>query len=606
MATPPSGRRRRSRSETLSASSSGRLDSSEKQCSSQPASAATLQNASAATLPPDTASNSGGATGGPEVTHVAAVTPAAEAPNTDPPTTKRRSSASLSPPIVVLPFAVASFRFEDASASTGGLPQQAGQARDRHEPGRKAVRVACTTMARDGEHAWRRTAGLCHRRSGVAYVVLPADHDQPLVLQDAAAEVFDALDEPGTTVDLIAALSERLGVDQATICPRLDSALALLADAGVITAASTSESSAEPPADAWIRHLLTRSTAAELPAPPQVEPLADEEWERCHGRVTTGRITGTLLDAVLSGDLPATDEQARQASLSHRNAMGVAVRLEQDLRLAGRILGEAGIDTRVLKGPAVAHLDYDDPSQRDFGDIDLLVHSADMTATVAALEVAGYERVLPAARSHLDQIFNKSVTLHSPGRWELDLHRALFPGAFGLVVSESGLWDDPEAFVVGDDAFVAMPRPMRILQTAGHLVLGSTTPRLSTVRDLVVQLDRLPDPAPLEQAARDTSLTAVLQAAIEHLVGRQLLVPGGWGEWAATEKPDQRGRRLLAEHLAARGDFNAQARSALRLLPLHQRLSVTAALALPHRDHLAARGLTRRRHLTRRLRRRNP
>lgn len=370
-----------------------------------------------------------------------------------------------------------------------------------------------------------------------------------------------------------------------------------------MTDAATSGPPAEPSTDAWLRHLTTRATGVALTPPAQPEPLPDDEWARLHGRVTTGRITWTLLDAVLSGDLAATEDQAQQAALSHRYAMGVAVHLEQDLRLTARILRRARIDTRVLKGPAVAHLDCEDPSQRDFGDIDLLVHSADMTATVAALAEAGFERVLPAVRPHLDRIFNKSVTLHSPGQWELDLHRALFPGAFALVVREPALWDAPEGFVVGDDPFLAMSRPMRILQTAGHLVLGSTTPRLSTVRDLVVQLDRVPEPAPLEQAARDTGLTAVLQAAIEHLVGGQLPVPRGWGEWAATVEPDERGRRLLAEHLGAQGNFNAQARSALRLLPLHQRLSVLAALALPHREHLAARGLTRRGHLAARLRR---
>lgn len=372
-----------------------------------------------------------------------------------------------------------------------------------------------------------------------------------------------------------------------------------------MTDTPTSGAPAEAHADAWLQHLATRATGVALALPVQREPLPEGAWERLHGRVTAGRITWTLLDAILSGDLAATDEQAREAALSQRNAMGVAVRLEQDLRLTSGILRRVGIDTRALKGPAVAHLDCQDPSQRDFGDIDLLVHSADMTATVAALEDAGFERVLPAVRSHLDRIFNKSVTLRSPGGWELDLHRALFPGAFALVVSEPLLWDAPEGFVVGDDPFLAMSRPMRMLQTAGHLVLGSTTPRLSTVRDLIVQLDRLPDPAPLEQAARDTSLTAVLQASIGHLSDQRLPVPGRWAEWAARVQPDERERRLLAEHLAANGDFNVQARSALRLLPLHQRVRVMTALALPHRDHLEARGLTRRRHLAGRLQRRS-
>jgi hypothetical protein len=92
-------------------------------------------------------------------------------------------------------------------------------------------------MARDGEHAWRRATGLCHRRAGWAYVVLPADHDQPLVLEDAAAEVFEALDEPRTADELLAALGEGSGLAEEEVRPHLKSALAMLADAGVITAA---------------------------------------------------------------------------------------------------------------------------------------------------------------------------------------------------------------------------------------------------------------------------------------------------------------------------------------------------------------------------------
>lgn len=88
-----------------------------------------------------------------------------------------------------------------------------------------------------GEHAWRRAPGLCHRRAGTGYVVLPAGHDQPLVLQDIAAEVFESLDRPRTADDLLAALSDELSLDQATIRPHVESALATLVEARVITAA---------------------------------------------------------------------------------------------------------------------------------------------------------------------------------------------------------------------------------------------------------------------------------------------------------------------------------------------------------------------------------
>ena len=39
-------------------------------------------------------------------------------------------------------------------------------------------------------------------------------------------------------------------------------------------------------------------------------------------------------------------------------------------------LDEAGIASRVLKGVALSHTAYDDPSERVFGDVDLLVPGA--------------------------------------------------------------------------------------------------------------------------------------------------------------------------------------------------------------------------------------
>lgn len=56
-----------------------------------------------------------------------------------------------------------------------------------------------------------------------------------LMLEDGAAAVFETLEQPMTADDLLAALGEGFDLDPATIRPHLESALALLAEAGVIT-----------------------------------------------------------------------------------------------------------------------------------------------------------------------------------------------------------------------------------------------------------------------------------------------------------------------------------------------------------------------------------
>ena len=61
--------------------------------------------------------------------------------------------------------------------------------------------------------------------------------------------------------------------------------------------------------------------------------------------------------------------------------MQSCVQLERVLLETVAELDALGAEFRVLKGTAVAHLDYPDPSWRGFGDIDLLVRPMTTTAS---------------------------------------------------------------------------------------------------------------------------------------------------------------------------------------------------------------------------------
>lgn len=84
--------------------------------------------------------------------------------------------------------------------------------------------------------------------------------------------------------------------------------------------------------------------------------------------------------AIAAGDWPATEDQAAQVVEAHQSWMATTVLLERLLLRTARSFDDHGIPFQVLKGSAVAHLDYEDPSLRCFGDVDLLIPGSHIEA----------------------------------------------------------------------------------------------------------------------------------------------------------------------------------------------------------------------------------
>lgn len=68
--------------------------------------------------------------------------------------------------------------------------------------------------------------------------------------------------------------------------------------------------------------------------------------------------------------------------------------LERELISVVDLLAASAVETRVLKGTAVARLDYQEPALRSFIDVDILVHPADIDRAVHVLVTAGFVRRL--------------------------------------------------------------------------------------------------------------------------------------------------------------------------------------------------------------------
>jgi len=98
-----------------------------------------------------------------------------------------------------------------------------------------------------------------------------------------------------------------------------------------------------------------------------------------------------------------------------------------------------GIDTIVLKGPAIGATAYGDPSLRSFEDIDLLVRRRDMERARAMVMTIGYKRQYEP--SHESFLIDQHHALEfSDSRTRVELHSALVERYLRLKIHESDLW----------------------------------------------------------------------------------------------------------------------------------------------------------------------
>jgi hypothetical protein len=335
------------------------------------------------------------------------------------------------------------------------------------------------------------------------------------------------------------------------------------------------------------RTLLARITAWDLDRCNAVLPtsaLGDADWSRLIGLARTQRAEGPLTAAIVAGALVVTPSQQDQAFAAHRAAMSLALVLERELvELHERFVG-AGIDHRVVKGAATAHLDEIDPSLRAFGDIDLLVASRSLPAAVRIVEQAGGARRHLEPRPGFDARFSKGVSFRFTRNCEIDLHRTLAPGPFGLLIDLDDLFASSQGLPIADHELLALDRPGRFLHACYHAALGDARPRLTSLRDLVHTAPRSDTECRvvLGRAARWRS-RAVVRAAVDH--ARHAF---GWrppeplASWARRELLPAREERWLAAY-AGEGRLPAlQAIQAIAAVDgVFDRLAYARAIALP-------------------------
>lgn len=316
------------------------------------------------------------------------------------------------------------------------------------------------------------------------------------------------------------------------------------------------------------RWVLAHGCATDLVAP--AEPLGDARWTRLLADVATHRLEGLLVDAVSTGALPVTRAQADV--VAHLEIDLTHARLWQEHRLVDVVdrVEAAGIEVRVLKGLALATLDYPDPQLRPTGDVDLLVRAADLDAVGRVLAAAGATRTDPDPRPGYSAVVGKGATW-ADARGEVDLHRLLVWGPLGVRLDPDLLWSESRAFTVAGRPFTTLAFEDMFLHACAHLlVLGAR--RALELRDVaqLVAADDL-DTGRLLGRARRWGAEALLATAL--LLTRQelgLRLDTELGRWAAGFPPTWRDQLWLRVERPAQPLWGLEAAATFAELPSHR------------------------------------
>jgi hypothetical protein len=324
--------------------------------------------------------------------------------------------------------------------------------------------------------------------------------------------------------------------------------------------------------------------------------VGTELWQPALGLFRQYRITGFAVAAAEAGLLELSAEQMDDLLEAHRQAMLTPLAVERALLEVASELDREPVEFVVLKGPALAHTVYPDPAWRYFGDLDLLVRGDDWTRACKVLEDLGYRRGLPEPRAGFDRRFGKASEFRREGGIEIDLHRTLVVGPFGLWIEPDWLFEATTVLPLWGRELRRLDDTLLQIHACIHASLGWWPPLMVPVRDVlqVAYFGRVDWETVAELSAR-WKLRAVTRHAVKVASDRLGVgLPSG-AERAVVSPPSRLEQRALLSYQAGRRSDGGHEISTLRAIPgLRAKVAYLRALLFPNREFLAARSGSRR------------
>jgi hypothetical protein len=319
-------------------------------------------------------------------------------------------------------------------------------------------------------------------------------------------------------------------------------------------------------------------------------PVVVSDWDRVLAAIVEQRCTGLAVAAWADGRLDLDETQRDELFDRHEEQLTLDLRVEGMLLRCARLLDDARIECRVLKGPGIAHRFYDDPALRSFGDGDLLVRRTDFRRAIDTLMTHGFARRMASPRRSFDD-FIKAVCLVASDGMQLDLHQTLAPGPFGIRVNTDALFEGSDSVALGGSRFACLDREHSFVHACMHAALGDRSPRLVALRDVAqIYASGVDDSAVIGAfvAAQAAGVARRAVELVEDVLNFSFVGP--FGDWTHAYTPTRRDRWQLATYATGSERYRAQAVATMWMLPtLRKRASFALALAFPDRRYLAER-----------------
>jgi hypothetical protein len=223
--------------------------------------------------------------------------------------------------------------------------------------------------------------------------------------------------------------------------------------------------------------------------------------------------------------------------------------------------------------------------------VDVLVSTGAWGRACDVLRATDLIRQRPEPRRGFDERFGKASVHKGEDRVEVDLHRTLVVGPFGLWIDPEELLTRTEAFVVGGHVLRRFDDTGALLNVCLHASLGSRPPRLVPLRDVLqVAWHGDVDWDLLSAWTRRWRLSAVLRHAFRtasETLGSPL--PEQAVAFAEAD-PHRSDLRALGAYTGSRRHEGATTLATMRAIHgLRSKAAYALALAFPRREFLEAR-----------------
>ncbi len=369
--------------------------------------------------------------------------------------------------------------------------------------------------------------------------------------------------------------------------------------------ASTIRGTRSPAARSDLDRLLLAIAAMPLqggvPEPPAKFTAAefDELLDRCE----RSRTLGALGDAIERGEWELDDDLMDRLSDRLLIWLSHSLRLERTTLRVAAALGSASIPFRMLKGVALAHFLYGEPSHRIFVDLDILIRSDDLDEAIRVL-LSDLDGVRPEAqvRTGFDLEFAKDVTIRVDDL-EVDVHRTFARGPFGLTMDPEELFLGSDIFSIGGTALPTLTPTGLLIHGCFDAALGNHPPRLGSLRDLMLLVERWPEHLDdlIEMGGRWQAQAVIRRAAVETIAAFDLADDHPIRRLADVSVPWRQVLFLRSYTTQGRGYWPQFA--SLAVIPgVRTRARYLHALVRPSPEYLESRGWTERGHLRRAVR----